>query len=76
MVTVGPLLGALTRRRLGLLIVRQGPAGFAPVAERCAAGEIDVHIDRVFPLEEVAAALAWHGEGRALGKVVVQVRPE
>jgi NADPH:quinone reductase-like Zn-dependent oxidoreductase len=35
-----------------------------------------VRIDRVFPLEQVPAALAYHGEGRALGKVVVAVGAE
>jgi NADPH:quinone reductase-like Zn-dependent oxidoreductase len=74
MVTVGRLLGVLTRAHLGLLIVRQGPAGFASVARSCASGDLDIHIDRVFSLSEVPAALAWHGEGRARGKVVVAVR--
>ena len=37
-VTVGPLIGALSGRRLGVLFVRQGPAGFEPVAELCARG--------------------------------------
>jgi NADPH:quinone reductase-like Zn-dependent oxidoreductase len=73
MLTAGALLGAVTGRRLGVLFVRQGPSAFVPVAERCAAGEVQVHIDRVFPLEQVPEALRWHGEGRALGKVVVAV---
>ena len=73
-VTVGRLLGVLTRAHLGLLIVRQGPAGFASVARSCASGDLGIHIDRVFSLSEVPAALAWHGEGRARGKVVIAVR--
>jgi NADPH:quinone reductase-like Zn-dependent oxidoreductase len=32
---------------------------------------VDIHIDRTFALDEVPAALAHVGEGRALGKVVV-----
>lgn len=76
MVTVGALLGRLTRRRLGMLVVREGPAGFAPVLERCVDGRLGIRIDREFPLESVPEALAWHGEGRARGKVVVRVRAE
>lgn len=76
MVTVGPLLGLLTGARLGVLFVRQGPRGFASVAALCETGAVRVRIDRTFPLEEVPAALAWHGEGRACGKVVVMVRDE
>ena len=71
--TVGSLTGLLTRRRLGVLAVKEGPAHFEPVAERCAAGDLKIHIDRTFTLDEVPEALAWVGEGHALGKVVVSV---
>jgi NADPH:quinone reductase-like Zn-dependent oxidoreductase len=59
-------------RRLGLLAVKQGPDHFEPLAERCVTGEIQIHIDRTFGLDEVPQALAYVGEGRALGKVVVE----
>jgi NADPH:quinone reductase-like Zn-dependent oxidoreductase len=71
--TVGWPAGRLTGRSLGILVVRQGPAAFTVLAERCLAGEIDIHVDRTFPLDDVAAALTHVGEGRALGKVVVEV---
>lgn len=72
-VTVGSILGRLTGRRLGILVVRQGPAHFGPLAEQCVAGDVRIHVDRTFTLDEVPAALAHVGEGRALGKAVVQV---
>jgi NADPH:quinone reductase-like Zn-dependent oxidoreductase len=71
--TVGSLAGLLTRRRLGVLAVKEGPAHFQPVADLCVAGDLGIHIDRTFTLAEVPAALAHVGEGRALGKVVVEV---
>ncbi|WP_345763502.1 NAD(P)-dependent alcohol dehydrogenase [Diaminobutyricibacter sp. McL0608] len=70
-ITVGAALGLLTGRRLGLLVARQGPTYFVPVAERCIAGDLRIHIDRTFTLDEVPQALAYVGEGHALGKVVV-----
>lgn len=70
-VTIGAAIGILTGRRLGLLIVKEGPAHFEPVAERCIAGDIRIHIDSTYTLDEVPQALARVGEGRALGKVVV-----
>src|SRR3954469_1216775 len=70
----GSLAGRLTGRRLGVLTVRQGPAAFTPVADRCVAGDIGIRIDRTFGLDDVAEALTRVGEGRALGKVVVEVR--
>ena len=44
-----------------------------PFAERCLSGEIGIHVDRTFGLDEVPQALAHVGEGRALGKVVIAV---
>lgn len=71
--TIGSIAARLTGRRIGLLTVKQGPAHFEPLAELCTGGEVDIHIDRTFPLEEVPDALRRVGEGRALGKVVVEI---
>lgn len=71
--TLGPLAGLLTGRRLGVLVVRQGPKHFEPLTELCVAGQVGIRIDHTYPLDEVPQALAHHGEGRALGKVVVDV---
>jgi NADPH:quinone reductase-like Zn-dependent oxidoreductase len=70
--TVGVVAGRLTGRRMGVLAVRPGPAHFQPLADLCVAGEIHIPIDRTFALDEVARALAYVGEGHALGKVVVE----
>jgi NADPH:quinone reductase-like Zn-dependent oxidoreductase len=69
--TIGSIAGRLTRRRLGVLAVKEGPAHFEPLADMCIAGDVSIHIDRTFALDEVPAALAYVGDGRALGKVVV-----
>jgi len=69
--TVGWAVGRLTGRSVGVLVVQEGPAHFEPVTDLCVTGEVRIHIDRTFPLEEVPDALARVGEGRALGKVVV-----
>jgi NADPH:quinone reductase-like Zn-dependent oxidoreductase len=69
--TVGSVLGRVTGRSIGVLVVKQGPAHFQPVADLCVAGHLRTHIDCTFALDEVPAALARVGEGRALGKVVV-----
>ncbi len=69
--TVGWVAGRVTGRSIGVLAVREGPAHFEPVAAMCVAGDLRIHIDRTFTLEEVPDALAQVGQGRALGKVVV-----
>ena len=70
-VTAGSVVGRATGRSIGVLVVKQGPSHFEPLAARCATREVRIHIDRTFALDEVPAALAHVGEGRALGKVVV-----
>jgi hypothetical protein len=50
----------------GALAVKEGPAHSS-----ASTGEVRIHIDRTFTLEELPAALARVGKGRALGKVVV-----
>ncbi len=70
-VTVGAALGLASGRRLGLLAVRGGPDHFVPLADRCLEGQVAIHVDRTFALDETPEALAYVGEGRARGKVVV-----
>jgi NADPH:quinone reductase-like Zn-dependent oxidoreductase len=70
-VTLGWLIGRVTGRSIGVLVVNEGPAHFEPLAELCVTGDVRIHIDRSFALDQVPSALAYVGEGRALGKVVV-----
>lgn len=69
--TAGSLLGAVSGRSLGVLVVREGPEHFAPMVERCLAGDVTVHVERTFALDDVPEALAVVGAGQARGKVVV-----
>jgi NADPH:quinone reductase-like Zn-dependent oxidoreductase len=69
--TAGSVVGRLGGRSIGVLVVKEGPAHFEPLADLCVSGAVRIHIDRSFALDDVPAALAHVGEGRALGKVVV-----
>jgi NADPH:quinone reductase-like Zn-dependent oxidoreductase len=71
--TAGRLVGRLTGRAIGILAVKEGPAHFEPLAALCITGDVRIHIHRAFALDEVPAALAHVGEGRASGKVVVVI---
>jgi NADPH:quinone reductase-like Zn-dependent oxidoreductase len=71
LLTVGWVAGRLTGRSIGVLVVKEGPTHFEPLADLCVNGDVRIHIERIFTLDEVPAALAHVGEGRALGKVVV-----
>ena len=69
--TIGWLAGRVSGRRIGVLAVKEGPTHFAQLAELCVAGEVRINVDRTFGLDATPEALAYVGEGRALGKVVV-----
>ncbi|SNR55010.1 NADPH:quinone reductase [Actinomadura mexicana] len=71
--TAGSIAGRLAGRRMGVLVVRPGPARFEPLADLCIAGEIAIRIDRTFALDDVPEALRHVGEGHARGKIVVQI---
>ena len=71
--TAGWAVGRLTGRSLGVLVVQGGPSQFEPLADLCVTGEVRIHVHRTYALDQVPAALAEVGEGRALGKVVVEV---
>ncbi|RFU20867.1 NAD(P)-dependent alcohol dehydrogenase [Geodermatophilus marinus] len=72
--TIGWVAGRLTGRHLGVLAVREGPAHFEPLARLVLAGEVGIHVDRTFGLDDVREALTHVGAGRARGKVVVRIR--
>ena len=72
--TIGWIAGRLTHRRMGVLAVKDGPAQFEPLADLCISGEVSIHIDRTFGLDDVPEALAYVGEGRSLGKSVVIIK--
>jgi len=71
--TVGWLAGRLSGRSLGVLVVQQGPSSFTPLADLCVRGVVSIHVHHTYRLDQVADALADVGEGRALGKVVVEI---
>ncbi|HEX2420783.1 MAG TPA: NAD(P)-dependent alcohol dehydrogenase [Acidimicrobiia bacterium] len=68
---LGPLLGR--KRRFGVLIVKPNKADLARAAALVATGGLRPIIDRAYPLEDVAQALRYVGEGRAQGKVIISV---
>lgn len=52
---------------------RIDPRAFSAIARLVDEGIVKVHVDRVFPLDEVGAALAHQKEGHPRGKVVLSM---
>ncbi len=60
-------------RRMGVLMVRPNKKDLLRVADLVATGELRTTIERSYLLEQVPDALRDLGEGRALGKLVIEV---
>jgi NADPH:quinone reductase-like Zn-dependent oxidoreductase len=71
-VTVGRLLST-GGRRIGVLMVRPNKEDLIRVGEMVADGTLSATIERTYPLDEVPDALRHLGEGRALGKLVIEI---
>lgn len=69
---LGPLLST-GGRKMGVLMVRPNKEDLLRVADMAVAGELRTTIERTFTLKEMPQALRHLGEGRALGKLVIEI---
>jgi NADPH:quinone reductase-like Zn-dependent oxidoreductase len=60
-------------RTMGVLAVRPNKDDLSRLASMVVTGDLMTPIERVYPLEGVPEALEHLGEGRALGKLVVEI---
>ena len=70
--TLGRLLST-GGRRMGLLMVRPNKDDLRRSAEMVGAGVLRTTVERTYPLEGLPEALRHLGEGRALGKLVIEI---
>ena len=78
---IGPLLGPIgaavlspfVSQRFAGLLAEMNPEDLRELGELLAEGKLRPVIDRRYPLGEVAVAMAYLEEGRARGKVVIDV---
>jgi NADPH:quinone reductase-like Zn-dependent oxidoreductase len=71
--TIGRLLSR-NGRRIGVLMLRSNKDELRRVVDLVASGELRPSIERTYPLERLPDALGHLGAGRALGKLVIEVR--
>ncbi len=67
------LLSPFSRQNLRMFIASENAADLVALAELIDAGQVTPVVDRTFPLEDAAAAVAHMSAGRARGKVAVTV---
>jgi NADPH:quinone reductase-like Zn-dependent oxidoreductase len=69
------LLRPFVRQKLTFFIAEMNRADLASLAELMADGKVTPVVDRIYPLEQAAAALRYLEEGHARGKVIVSIAP-
>ena len=70
-ILLGPLRSLLTGQQIGFVSMRTDLADLEFLRDRLADGSVRSVIDRRYPLEKTAEALAYLEEGHARGKVVL-----
>lgn len=68
------LLAPFVGQRLRTFVSPENAADLAALAELVDAGHVHPAVDRTYPLDETAAAVAYMRDGHVRGKVVVTVR--
>jgi NADPH:quinone reductase-like Zn-dependent oxidoreductase len=66
-------LSPFVGQKLGFFVNRENAADLAVLTGLIESGQVFPAVDRTFPLAEAAAAVGYMAEGRARGKVVVEV---
>jgi NADPH:quinone reductase-like Zn-dependent oxidoreductase len=69
----GPLIGRVTGKRVGVLMVPQSRAYLESVTALVTGGVVAPVVDHVYPLEDATAAFARLADGDNQGKIVVEV---
>jgi len=73
LLVLGQLVGRRSGKRLQILIAAVRPADLERAAEMVLTGELTLHIDRTYALEQAPEALRALGAGEIRGKAVVVV---
>lgn len=70
---LGPWIKRSTGKNINVLMVQRTQNDLLAITELCQTGKIVPVIDRQYPLQQVPEALQYLGDGRAQGKVVINV---
>jgi NADPH:quinone reductase-like Zn-dependent oxidoreductase len=70
---LGPLLSVMGNKKMGTVFAPPTQKDYAFLIELFEAGRLVPVIDRRYPLDEVAEALRYYGEGHSQGKIVITI---
>jgi NADPH:quinone reductase-like Zn-dependent oxidoreductase len=70
-----PLMSLFVRQSLGTMLSSENARDLVALTELIESGEVTPAVERTYPLDEAPAAVQHMTDGRARGKVVVEVKP-
>ena len=75
-ISLKPLLSMIGSKKMLFFIAKVNPTDLMFLKDLLEAGKVVPIIDRQYPLDEVAGAIRYRGEGHAQGKVVISICPQ
>jgi NADPH:quinone reductase-like Zn-dependent oxidoreductase len=75
-ISLKPLLSMIGSKKMRFFIAKINPTDLIVLKDLLEAGKVLPIIDRQYPLDEVAEAIRYRGEGHAQGKVVISICPQ
>jgi len=75
-ISLKPLLSMIGSKKMRFFIAKVNPTDLIVLKDLLEAGKVVPIIDRQYPLDEVAEAIRYRGEGHAQGKVVISICPQ
>ena len=75
-ISLKPLLSMIGSKKMRFFIAKVNPTDLMVLKDLLEAGKVVPIIDRQYPLDEVAGAIRYRGEGHAQGKVVISICPQ
>lgn len=75
-ISLKPLLSMIGSKKMRFFIANVNPTDLIVLKDLLEAGKVVPIIDRQYPLDEVAEAIRYRGEGHAQGKVVISICPQ
>jgi NADPH:quinone reductase-like Zn-dependent oxidoreductase len=70
---IGALISLFNKQKIGMLVVEPSRKSLTAVTELIASGQLKPVIDKTYPLDQAATAIAEVGAGKSLGKIVVTI---
>lgn len=69
--TWGQVLSYFSAKKVTMVGLKYSPDDLSEMANLAVSGEVNINLDKTFPLDQIQDAFSYFGEGEYLGKVII-----